>query len=66
VTRRLPDRGRNAARAGGESREICFPKTVYTAAPAANSEFRSKRFRLTYSSAVTPETVYECDMDSAS
>jgi oligopeptidase B len=48
---------------GGE-RRVGFPEASYSAGAANNPEFAPAAYRLTYSSMVTPLTVYECDPDS--
>ncbi len=47
---------------GGGEREIAFGEPVYRVSPGANPEFDSARFRLAYTSLVTPGSVYDCDM----
>ena len=42
--------------------EISFPEPVYRVGPGPNPEYESDRFRLAYTSLVTPGTVYDCDM----
>jgi oligopeptidase B len=42
--------------------EIAFPEPVYTVSPGSNPEFTATRFRLSYTSLVTPDSVYDCDM----
>jgi oligopeptidase B len=42
--------------------EVEFPEPVYTVGPGPNPEFAATRFRLGYTSLVTPESVYDCDM----
>jgi oligopeptidase B len=42
--------------------EIAFPEPVYRVGPGPNPEHESDRFRLAYTSLVTPGTVYDCDM----
>jgi oligopeptidase B len=42
--------------------EIAFPEPVYRVGPGPNPEYESDRFRLAYTSLVTPGTVYDCDM----
>jgi oligopeptidase B len=44
------------------ARTIEFPEPLYTVRPGANPEFAASRFRLSYTSLVTPESVYDCDM----
>jgi oligopeptidase B len=46
--------------------DIVFPEEIHTVAPASNPVYDTARFRLTYTSPITPESVYECDMDSGS
>jgi oligopeptidase B len=48
----------------GEQRqhEIAFPEPVYRVGPGANPEYQAARFRLSYTSLVTPGSVYDCDM----
>ncbi|MGH3181194.1 MAG: S9 family peptidase, partial [Streptosporangiaceae bacterium] len=42
--------------------EIAFPEPVYRVGPGLNPEFQASRFRLSYTSLVTPGSVYDCDM----
>jgi oligopeptidase B len=42
--------------------EIAFPEPVYRVGPGPNPEFQAARFRLSYTSLVTPGSVYDCDM----
>jgi oligopeptidase B len=42
--------------------EIAFGEPVYRVGPGSNPEFRASRFRLSYTSLVTPGSVYDCDM----
>jgi oligopeptidase B len=46
----------------GSAREITFPEPVYTVYPDANAECATTRFRLSYTSLVTPDSVYDCDV----
>jgi oligopeptidase B len=46
----------------GAEREIAFDEPIYRVAPGPNPEYDSARFRLSYTSLVTPGTVYDCDM----
>jgi len=46
---------------GGE-REIAFDEPIYRVGPGPNPEYDSSRFRLSYTSLVTPGSVYDCDM----
>jgi oligopeptidase B len=43
-------------------RDIAFPEPIYRVAPGPNPEYDSSRFRLSYTSLVTPGSVYDCDM----
>ncbi len=43
---------------------VDFPEKVYTVWPEGNREFESKLLRFSYSSLVTPETVYDYNMDT--
>ncbi len=51
---RMPDRSAHV---------IEFPEPTYTAGPEINEEYRTSEFRFTYSSMVTPNSVYAYDMD---
>src|SRR5690242_853741 len=42
--------------------EAVFGEPVYRVGPGLNPEFSSSRFRLSYTSLVTPGSVYDCDM----
>jgi oligopeptidase B len=42
--------------------DITFPEPVYTVAPGANPEYVATTFRLSYTSLVTPGSVYDCDL----
>jgi len=42
--------------------EIAFGEPVYRVAPGPNPEFAASRYRLSYTSLVTPGSVYDCDM----
>jgi oligopeptidase B len=46
----------------GQTRQIEFPEPLYTVRPGNNPEFSAARFRLTYTSLVTPESVYDADL----
>jgi len=43
---------------------VTFPEEVYTLWGGPNPDFRSKLLRFTYTSLVTPKSVYDYDMDS--
>ena len=49
-------------RDGGDDLDVTFPEPVYTVSPGDNREFAATRLRLSYTSLVTPESVYDCDM----
>ena len=49
-------------RDGTGEHEIAFPEPVYRVGPGLNPEFAASRFRLSYTSLVTPGSVYDCDM----
>jgi oligopeptidase B len=44
------------------SHDITFPETSYGVFPSANPEFKTDLFRFTYSSFVTPPSVYDYDV----
>ncbi len=44
--------------------DVAFPEAVYTYWGAENPDFNSKTFRITYSSLITPRTVYDYEMSS--
>jgi oligopeptidase B len=48
----------------GSERQVAFPEASYSAGASHNPEFAPDAYRLTYSSMVTPLTVYDCDPDS--
>jgi oligopeptidase B len=47
--------------ADGE-RDLRFDEPIYRVAPGPNPEYDSARFRLSYTSLVTPGSVYDCDL----
>jgi oligopeptidase B len=49
-------------RDGSGGHEIAFPEPVYLVGPGGNPEYQADRFRLSYTSLVTPGSVYDCDM----
>jgi oligopeptidase B len=49
--------------AGGAHHRIPLPETDYDASPAANAEFVSRRYRLSYESMTRPHTTFEWDLD---
>jgi oligopeptidase B len=42
--------------------DVSFDEPVYRVGPGRNPEFRAASFRLSYTSLVTPGSVYDCDM----
>lgn len=44
--------------------EVAFPESVYWAASAGTPEYKSKAFRLGYQSMVTPQSVYDCNLET--
>ncbi|GAB3909598.1 hypothetical protein GCM10027612_85810 [Microbispora bryophytorum subsp. camponoti] len=49
---------------GGEPYEISFPEPLYDVAPTGNAEFETSLLRLSYTSMVTPPSVYDYDLRS--
>jgi oligopeptidase B len=61
----LPAEGRADGRADSSGeREIAFDEPIYRVGPGANPEYDSSHFRLSFTSLVTPGSVYDCDMAS--
>jgi oligopeptidase B len=52
------------AYADGTERELPMPEPVYDTGPATNAEFTSRTLRFTYTSLVTPTTVFDEDLDT--
>lgn len=50
--------------ATGEWRDLPFSEQVYAAAPTANPEYATKVFQYTYTSMVTPQTIYGYNMET--
>jgi len=48
----------------GQTHRITFPEPVYNTGPGVNAVFNTSKFRYGYESLVTPESVFEYDMDS--
>jgi oligopeptidase B len=46
----------------GEERPITFPEPIYTVGPGVNPEYTQTRFRLGFTSMVTPSSVYDYDV----
>ncbi|WP_260738954.1 S9 family peptidase [Tunturiibacter lichenicola] len=49
----------------GASEEIAFPEPVYSAGAHANREFDTQAFRYSYTSLVSPASVYEYDVETS-
>jgi len=47
----------------GASHRLAFPEPTYVVFPDANAEFDTSMFRYSYSSLVTPRSVFDYDMD---
>ena len=47
---------------GASDRDLSFPETVYTVEPAGNPDYFTRAFRLHYTSLVTPDSVFDCDL----
>ncbi|HVQ96034.1 MAG TPA: S9 family peptidase [Mycobacteriales bacterium] len=44
--------------------DLSFPEPIYTVSADANPAYDTARFRLRYTSLVTPDSVYDCDLDT--
>jgi oligopeptidase B len=49
--------------ATGERKRIIYPEPVYTAGPQVNREFKTKLFRYSYQTLVTPPSVFDYDVE---
>ena len=49
---------------GSPEREVAMPEAVYDTGPATNAEFATTALRFSYTSLVTPTTVFEEDLSS--
>jgi len=49
---------------GAAPYDITFPEPLYSVGPEANLEYDTTSFRLHYVSMVTPDSVYDCNLDS--
>ena len=47
---------------GGASHDVSFPEAAYGVFPGSNPEYGARTLRFTYSSLVTPNSVYDYDM----
>jgi oligopeptidase B len=50
--------------ASGAAQEIPFPEPAYSAFPAANVEFETRKYRYSYESLVTPRSILDYDVDT--
>jgi oligopeptidase B len=50
--------------ATGAKQRIAFPEPVYTAFPQTNREYKTKFFRYSYQSLVTPASVFDYDVEN--
>jgi oligopeptidase B len=48
----------------GESHRMSFPEPAYSASPAQNREWQTEKFRYSYQSMVTPNSVYDYDVQT--
>ena len=55
---------RVTALAGGATHDVSFPEAAYGVFPGSNPMYDATVIRFTYSSLVTPNSVYDYDMDS--
>jgi oligopeptidase B len=49
---------------GGREYDISFPEPLFTVEPGDNAEYDTSMYRLSYTSLVTPDSVYDCDLDT--
>ena len=54
--------GLRIIRGDGTGRDVAFPEPIYTVSPGPNPEYSTSSCRLRYTSLVTPDSVYDCDM----
>jgi oligopeptidase B len=47
-----------------DPRPVEFPEPIYTVYPGSNPEYQTTRFRLGYTSLLTPDSVYDCDVET--
>jgi oligopeptidase B len=52
------------ASGAGPERPVTFPEPIYSVGPGSNPEYTQTRFRLGYTSLVTPSTVYDLDLET--
>ncbi len=46
----------------GAARDVPFAEPLYTIAPGGNPEYETDSYRLLYTSLVTPQSVYQCEL----
>jgi oligopeptidase B len=49
-------------RTSGQSHDVEFPEPVYVVSPAQNAEFDTTKYRISYQSFITPESVFDYDV----
>ena len=49
--------------ASGAKQRIAYPEPIYTAFPQVNREFKTKFFRYSYQSLITPSSVFDYDVE---
>jgi oligopeptidase B len=49
--------------ASGEKKRIAYPEPVYSAFPQINREYKTKQFRYSYQSLITPPSVFDYDVE---
>ena len=54
--------GLRIIRADGTGHDVAFPEPVYTVSPGGTPDPAATQFRLRYTSLVTPDSVYDCEM----
>jgi oligopeptidase B len=52
--------------ASGESHEVDFPEAAYTYSPHANRDYNTPLLRFSYTSLITPDSVFDYDIDRRS
>jgi oligopeptidase B len=49
---------------GGTPYEVSFPEPIYAVGPESGPEYDTTSFRLHYTSLVTPDSIYDCDLQT--
>jgi oligopeptidase B len=49
---------------GGAEYDIAFPEPIYAVSGGGNEEYDTTTYRLHYTSLVTPDSIYDCDLDT--